>query len=306
MPYRFPACLFLVSSTGLALAQPALSLTLDLPKGAQQTASETLPGAQATFPASRWTDGAGPTERVDGTLVRTAWRLGAASDTALQILEPLREQIVGAGYEIVFDCEAEACGGFDFRFATNALDAPQMYVDLANYHYLLARRGDELASIMVSRARDTGFVQLTRLVPDDAAPAAAPLPAAVAQDRSAIGEQVERAGRATLDDLPFKIGSAELVGTRFPSLDALAQWMKRDPDLRLTLVGHTDAEGSLAANIALSKRRAEAVRSVLVSTYGVDPGRLGAEGAGYLAPRASNSSPEGRLANRRVEVIVTE
>ena len=304
---RSPACRSLILSTALALAQPALALTLDLPESAEQTASDVRPAVQATFPASRWIDGAGSTERAEGTLVRTAWRLGAASDTTLQIVEPLREQIVNSGYEIVFECEAGACGGFDFRFATNTLDAPQMYVDLANYHYLLARKDSQLASIMVSRARDTGFVQLTRLVPTGSAPEPALLKVnADRREAAPLWEEVERNGHAPLDDLLFRAGSAELDGTRFASLDALAAWMKRDPGLRLTLVGHTDAEGSLAANIALSKRRAEAVRNLLVNTYGVDPGRLGAEGVGYLAPRASNSSPEGRLANRRVEVILSE
>lgn len=310
MPRRSPAWLFLLASAGFALAQPAMALTLALPDGAEQTAREIRPAVQVAFPASPWTDGAGPTQRAEGRLERTAWRLDAASDTTLQILAPLRAQIVEAGYEIVFECEAEACGGFDFRFATNALDAPQMYIDLANYHYLLARKGRELASMMVSRARDTGFVQLTRLIPGDAAPAPPPDSGADVdagpRDSATLWEEVERNGHAPLDDLLFQPGSAELAGTRFASLDKLTQWMESDPDLRLTLVGHTDADGSLAANIALSKRRAEAVRGVLVASYGADAGRIGAEGVGFLAPRASNASPEGRLANRRVEVILPE
>lgn len=305
MPYRFSACLFLISNAGLALAQPALALTLDLPDEAQQTASEIQPGVQATFPTSRWIDGAGSTERAEGTLMRTVWRLDAASDTTFEILKPLREQIMDSGYEIVFECEAEACGGFDFRFATNALDAPQMYVDFVNYHYLMARKGSERASIMVSRAGDTGFVQLTRLVSSDDAPALPDLDAATGE-AAALWEEVQQKGHAPLDDLLFKTGSAELDGTQFASLEELARRMDSDPDLRLTLVGHTDAEGSLAENIALSKRRAEAVRGVLVNAYGVDSVRIGAEGVGYLAPRASNASPEGRLTNRRVEVILPE
>lgn len=310
MPCRSLACPFLLVSIGLALAQPAVALTLSLPNGAEQTASETRTAVQVTFPASPWSDGAGTTERAEGTLHRAAWRLDAASDTTLQILAPLRAQIVDAGHEIVFECEDDACGGFDFRFATNTLDAPQMYVDLADYHYLLARKGRELASIMVSRARDIGFVQLTRLVPGDAAPAPPQDPGADldagTQESAALWQQVERNGHAPLEDLLFKTGSAELDGTRFASLDELARRMDSDADMRLTLVGHTDADGSLAANIALSQRRAEAVRGVLVDSYGVDPGRIGAEGVGFLAPRASNASPQGRLANRRVEVIVTE
>jgi outer membrane protein OmpA-like peptidoglycan-associated protein len=70
------------------------------------------------------------------------------------------------------------------------------------------------------------------------------------------------------------------------------------------LVGHTDSVGGLSGNIALSKRRAQSVRQRLIDTHGVDPSRLDAEGMGYLSPAASHLTPEGREANRRVEVIV--
>lgn len=288
------------------LTVPAEALTLALPDNAEQTASDTRPAVQATFPASPWADGKAPSETAEGTLLRTAWRLDAATKTTLQILAPLRRQITAAGYEIAFQCEARACGSFDFRFATNTLDAPRMHVDLADYHYLLARRGDEWVSMMVSRAGDTGFVQLTRLIPGDAAPASPPPPEMDAPEAAAIWEELERNGHAPLDDLLFETGAAELEGTQFPSLGELAERMEHDPGLRLTLVGHTDAEGGLAANIALSKRRAEAVRDVLVDTYGADPARIEAAGVGYLAPRASNASPEGRRANRRVEVVLPQ
>ena len=73
---------------------------------------------------------------------------------------------------------------------------------------------------------------------------------------------------------------------------------------RVALVGHTDAQGSLDANIALSKRRAQAVADRLVAGHGVARAQLQAEGMGWLAPVATNLTPEGREANRRVEAVV--
>ena len=70
------------------------------------------------------------------------------------------------------------------------------------------------------------------------------------------------------------------------------------------LVGHTDAVGALEGNIRLSKKRAEAVMRRLIDGYGVDPVQLSAEGIGYLSPRASNATEEGRRLNRRVEVVL--
>ena len=71
------------------------------------------------------------------------------------------------------------------------------------------------------------------------------------------------------------------------------------------LVGHTDMTGALDANIALSRRRAEAVRERLLRDHGLNRDRIDAQGAGWLAPRASNATKAGRAANRRVEVVVS-
>ena len=85
----------------------------------------------------------------------------------------------------------------------------------------------------------------------------------------------------------------------------MAAWLKAHPDLRVTLVGHTDATGTLAGNVALSRQRAAAVRDWLIRHFGTDAAQLDAQGAGYLAPRASNQTAEGRQKNRRVEVMLT-
>jgi outer membrane protein OmpA-like peptidoglycan-associated protein len=61
----------------------------------------------------------------------------------------------------------------------------------------------------------------------------------------------------------------------------------------------------LNGNIALSKKRAEAVLETLVSDFNVPRAQMDAQGMGYLSPIASNLTAQGREANRRVEVIVT-
>ena len=71
------------------------------------------------------------------------------------------------------------------------------------------------------------------------------------------------------------------------------------------LVGHTDAAGGLEANIALSRRRAASVVAHLVGELGVSRAQVSAEGVGYLVPRASNLTDQGRAENRRVEVVLT-
>ncbi|MDP5359491.1 MAG: OmpA family protein, partial [Paracoccaceae bacterium] len=91
----------------------------------------------------------------------------------------------------------------------------------------------------------------------------------------------------------------------YGSLRDLADYLLLHPDRTVALVGHTDSAGSLATNIALSKRRAGSVLERLVTVYGVARRQLEAEGMGYLAPVSSNLTEAGREANRRVEVIIT-
>ena len=112
-------------------------------------------------------------------------------------------------------------------------------------------------------------------------------------------------GAVALDDLIFASGKAVLQDQDYASLAALAAWLKANPTQRVTLVGHTDATGSLAANTALSKQRAAAVRDWLIRHYGVAGAQIDAQGAGYLSPRATTQTPEGRALNRRVDVMLT-
>ena len=69
------------------------------------------------------------------------------------------------------------------------------------------------------------------------------------------------------------------------------------------MVGHTDNQGTLDSNIALSKRRAEAVNAALASQYAIAANRLAAYGVADLAPVASNAAEDGRAKNRRVELV---
>ncbi|GAB4366383.1 MAG: hypothetical protein Kow00128_09800 [Deltaproteobacteria bacterium] len=75
------------------------------------------------------------------------------------------------------------------------------------------------------------------------------------------------------------------------------------PDTYVTVEGHTDSTGSFEYNQSLSERRAMRVRDVLVE-YGVPVGRLSVRGYGETDPIADNSTPEGRQANRRVQLEI--
>ncbi|WP_240790380.1 OmpA family protein [Rhodobacter sp. SY28-1] len=301
----------------LSLATPAAALTLELPARvlAEESRSE-VPGSY-DLPIAAFDGSTVPSRVVEGALDQRAFRLEAGGITTLAVLAPLRDQVTAAGYEIIFECEARSCGGFDFRFGTDVMPEPDMHVDLSDYRFLSAVSGEEAVSILVSRSASAGYVQITRVskapltapvtqtvvdLPDEVT---APAPVVTPSDDSGLAQALDQTGVAVLDDLVFASGAATLTEGDYPSLAAVAAWLEANPEGTVALVGHTDASGSLAGNIALSERRAEAVAEVLIDTYGADRARVIAKGVGFLAPRATNQTEEGRQKNRRVEVIVT-
>ncbi len=304
------ALLSLICWAGMAGAQ-----TLEFPSNASLQLEKSSPLDSYTIPVGIWDKGAMPTEVVEGRLTQQAWRIAAQSLTTLQLLRPLREQLRNDRFRIIFECQTEACGGFDFRFNTATLPPPEMQVNIGDFRFLTASRivpeGTEYVSLFVSRTAQAGFVQVTSVNP--AAASDTPLvtttaPALRGPDAPPTGDlaqQLETVGHVTLDDLTFATGSSQLSDESFASLAGLADYLVAFPDRTVALVGHTDSSGSLDANIALSKRRAAAVLERLVSDFGISRTKLAAEGMGYLAPIDTNATETGREANRRVEVIVT-
>lgn len=295
----------------LCLAAPAAALELPLPPGAQVTTEDTEPSGSYRLPTAPWTRDAGlPTTRIDGRITRRAWRIPGRRLSPAQILTPIRETLEREGWDIVLDCDSDGCGGFDFRFGTEVLPAPDMYVDLTNFRALSARGPQDEAglSVLVSRSDGTSYVQVIEAMPGDADAADAiettPQSVRTAPERGSLIDRLERNGHAILSDLDFASGVSALADGPIASLDAIAAFLRDNPDRRILFVGHTDATGSLAANRDLSKRRADTAVRYLRSRHNIGGKRVSSEGAGYLAPVASNLTEEGRVQNRRVEAVL--
>lgn len=104
-------------------------------------------------------------------------------------------------------------------------------------------------------------------------------------------------------DLLFAVDSASLRPDLQSDLRSVATSLVRYPNSRIEVIGHTDNTGTAAYNYDLSQRRANAVSNVLTQN-GVPFGRLTTIGRGFDQPIASNSTPQGRAQNRRVEIII--
>lgn len=307
-------------------ASAAHALTLEFPGPATPSAKTEMERASFALPTAPWADGALPVDVIDGMVERTAWQIDAPKLSSLDLMQPLRAQLLALGFAVVFECETMGCGGFDFRFATDVLPEPQMHVDLGDFRFLSVQRqvagAREVVGLMVSRSASKGFVQMTRAVAD-AGPAlfAATNKASGGMDRITGAQATLTApsappvtsdmaalltsGFVVLEGLDFGTGAADLTEGRYASLAALAEWLKQNTDKTVALVGHTDASGGLDANIVISKRRAASVRERLIAVYGVPSAQIEAQGVGYLSPIATNLTEEGRQKNRRVEAILT-
>jgi OmpA-OmpF porin, OOP family len=110
-------------------------------------------------------------------------------------------------------------------------------------------------------------------------------------------------GRIVTRGILFDTGSDRLRAESTPTLSEIGTMLRDHPDLRIAIEGHTDDVGDDAANLSLSQRRAESVRSYLAQQHGIDGGRLEARGIGETKPIALNNTAEGRQSNRRVELV---
>lgn len=300
---------------------PAVGQTMELAMPSNATmAQENRRAPGETFvPISPIVDGQVELRTAEGYATQQAWQVKNSDQTTLQLLAPLRDQLINDGFQILLECDTNLCGGFDFRYQVDLLPEPEMHVDLGDFRSLTAERkiDDEafdIINIFVSKSARTGFIHITQIAPkaDETNTIITSTKSSnkadlgdAEQDPADVAAQLETTGRAALDDLVFATGSSQLGEAEFQSLGQLAQYLTDNPTTTVALVGHTDALGALDSNMSLSQRRANSVLQRLVSEYAVPRRQLEAAGVGYLAPRAKNDTDTGRELNRRVEVVIT-
>ncbi|MBF9035147.1 OmpA family protein [Rhodobacterales bacterium HKCCE2091] len=311
----------------LCLAGPGLAdEVLSLPETAEAVVTETEPYGRSLIPTGPWAGGGMPSFEAEGAIRREVWRIADSQAATGVLLAVLTGQLEEAGFAPIFSCTTRVCGGFDFRYGLDLVPEPEMHVNLADFAFHAARRdgpeGPEYIALVISTGGGEGYVQVTHVAPEtaafpdptvssrapDAAPEAEPVPLPGTPDSRTgaadLASALSSIGRAPLPGVTFAYGATALADPDLPILQELADYLGANPDVRLTLVGHTDAEGALQSNIAVSRARAAAVRQVLIDRYGIAPARLTAEGVGYLMPLAPNTTQEGRDVNRRVEAVV--
>ena len=100
----------------------------------------------------------------------------------------------------------------------------------------------------------------------------------------------------------FETGKSDIKPESQKIIDQIAEMLKANPSLKISVEGHTDNVGVKTANQALSENRAKAVVSACIAK-GIDKSRLSAKGWGQDKPISDNTTEEGKAKNRRVEIV---
>ena len=118
---------------------------------------------------------------------------------------------------------------------------------------------------------------------------------------SAMFDALNREGHIALY-INFDTGKSVIKSESKPIIEQIVQMMKSNPDLKISVEGHTDNMGNPKSNKTLSEARAKAVIAAIVAE-GIDAKRLSGVGHGQDKPIADNKTEEGRAKNRRVELV---
>lgn len=121
------------------------------------------------------------------------------------------------------------------------------------------------------------------------------------------GEDLRRTllseGKISTNGILFNSGSSQIKPQSMGIVLQISQVLQQDKNLKLQIVGHTDADGDSKSNLKLSKERAQAVKTALIEHYNISEDRLQTDGKGQNSPVADNKSADGKAQNRRVEFI---
>ena len=118
---------------------------------------------------------------------------------------------------------------------------------------------------------------------------------------NAILKELNETGKAILY-INFDSGKSTIKKESMPIVEQIIEMMKQAKDIKLSVEGHTDSDGSNESNLKLSEARAKAVVEA-ITKGGIDAARLRSAGFGEEKPIADNSTAEGKAKNRRVELI---
>jgi OmpA-OmpF porin, OOP family len=249
-------------------------------------------------------DGSGleKSQHLEGKVTRIAYD-APTGRTVLEIYRNYESALSKAGFKTLFSCvNNEGCGsGQPILYGAKGSDDWEWS---AGHRALSAKStsptGDVYVSLHIGQWSNLSRGPSLVLYVVELKPMEGGL---VTADAAVLAKDISETGHSSVYGIYFDTGKAEIKPESGDTLKEIGKLLQQNADLKLLVVGHTDSIGLLASNMDLSKRRAQAVVQALTASYGISSARLSAQGAGPLAPIASNKNEDGRAKNRRVELV---
>ncbi len=259
-----------------------------------------------------------PPLKIEGKLTRI-WYEATGDASAVELIRNYQNELKAKGFRMLYDSgqDPKALKGYNFLAPFS-----RMEVKTNRSYYVFFAANDKTvrsASAELKRPEGDVYVHLIAVewAKDDKtykARRGAYLAVDIVEVRpmtqnmvvvsaDEMSRAISSSGRVALYGILFDTNKADIKPQSKQALEQIVRLMKKEPKLRLHVVGHTDNVGGFESNLGLSRRRAEAVVAALTRQYGIAASRLTANGVAYLAPVAVNTTEEGRSKNRRVELV---
>jgi outer membrane protein OmpA-like peptidoglycan-associated protein len=245
--------------------------------------------------------------------------IAPAGRNALEVQRNYENALKNGGGTLVLTCSGQdACVNLsrhmletDIAFTEVEFDSPnaqkaafpvlnQANVPIFHSTYRLSRGGQLVYVTVITNGGDQGVGTVIDIV----VPKAMETGKVAVSDANAIAQGLNAEGKMAIYGVNFDTGKADIRPDAKPQLAEMAKLLKANATLKVFIVGHTDNQGDFDSNVALSRRRAEAIVAALAHDYGIPPARMRAVGDANSAPLASNATEAGRARNRRVEMVL--
>jgi len=238
---------------------------------------------------------------LEGRVGRLVWK-NPKGKTTQELYDSYAQQLSKGGFKPLWACAGKECGA-----AMNVVLLGKVPAS-ADAHYALAQlvrrdRGDVFAAVQVVQDETTLLLVEVSATPEQKESITREATVAASKvTQPAMSDALAKEGHVALGDILYKTGEVSLRPEASSVVKEIANLLKKDPPLRLYVVGHTDSQGKYKDNLTVSKKRAVWLVKELTK-QGVAAGRLQSDGVGPLAPVATNDTDEGRQRNRRVELV---
>jgi len=216
-----------------------------------------------------------------------------------EIFENYKMALTHGGAKILFECDQKKyeCAK---NYAGPTLQKFSGINSISNLvgSYLIAKleKSEQVAYIAVAVGQQFTDIHVIEITQMDKGMASL--------DASALANGLDANGYVIVKGIYFDTNKATIKETSNKALAQVAMLLNSRPEMNIYIVGHTDMQGAIDFNMALSKDRANAVLQNLANNYQISMERMDAHGLGPLSPEASNKNDEGRSKNRRVVIVV--